>query len=122
VVLVVGSLLVLQSALRLFFYYEAVYAGVQLLQPMPPAETMSIVSSLNLTLGVAGFVVVPGLFLMTRWGFWGTVVVCILTILFDGVSSVTVSLTAFAGLVLPVLFLMLLLPRRVRYLARGRGA
>ncbi|HUI85723.1 MAG TPA: hypothetical protein VLY21_01040 [Nitrososphaerales archaeon] len=120
-VLAVGTLLTLQSALRLFFYYEAVYAGVQLLQPMPPAATMNVVNSVNLALGLVGLVVVPGLLLMTRWGFWGTVALSVLTIVFDGVSSATVSLTAFAGLILPVVFLALLLPRRATILAEGRS-
>ena len=117
-----GILLVLESALRVFFYYEAVDAGVQLLQPMPPPTTMEVVNSVNLILGLAGFVVVLGLLTMRRWGFWGTVVLSVLTILFDGTSSIAVSPTAFAGLVLPFVFLAILLPRRSSFIARGRGA
>jgi len=120
-ILAVGILLILQSALRLFFYYDAVYAGVQLLQPMPPAATMNLVNSVNLALGLVGLALVPGLLLMTRWGFWGTVALSVLTIVFDGVSSATVSFTAFAGLILPVIFLALLLPRRAAVLTDGRG-
>lgn len=116
-----GILLVLQSALRLFFYYEAVYAGVQLLQPMPPAAAMAVVNSVNLSLGLAGLVVVPGLLLTTRWGFWGTIALSALTIFFDGTSSVTVSVAAFAGLILPVVFLALLLPKRSTFLTGRRG-
>lgn len=59
---------------------------------------------------------------MTGWGYWGTVVVSILTIVFDGVSAVTVSFTAFAGLILPVVFLIVLLPRRAKYFGREQTA
>jgi hypothetical protein len=118
----VGILLILQSALRLFFFHEAAYAGVQLLQPMPPAATMNVVvNSVNLALGFVRLVVVPGLLLMTGWGLWGTVALSALTIVFDGVSSATVSLTAFAGLVLPAVSLPLLLPIRATILMEGRG-
>jgi hypothetical protein len=115
VILVIGILGVLEGALRLFFYYEAVFAGVTLLQPMPTASTMAVVNGINLALGLAGLVAISGLLLMTRWGYWGTIGVSLLTVAFDGVSSVMVSFTAFAGLILPVIFLVVLLSRRVRY-------
>ena len=111
-ILAVGVLAIAEALLRLLFYYEAVFAGVSLLQPMPPASTMNIVNTINLMLGLAGLVVTPGLLLMTRWGYWGTVAVSVLTVAFDGISALAVSLTAFAGLVLPVVFLIVLLPRR----------
>jgi hypothetical protein len=88
---------------------------------MPPAATMSIVNSVNLALGLAGLAAAPGLLRMARWGFWGTVVLSLLTILFDGVSSVVVSSTALGGLVLPLLFLALLLTRRVTFLRGGKS-
>jgi uncharacterized membrane protein YqhA len=120
-VLFIGVLGILEALLRLFFYYEAVFAGVQLLRPMPPASTMNAVNAINLVLGLAGLVVISGLLLMTSWGYWGTVIVSALTIVFDGVSAVAVSYTAFAGLILPVLFLALLLPRRDSYFTFRRA-
>jgi hypothetical protein len=119
---IVCSLGGIEALLRLFFYYEAVFAGVQLLHPMPPAATMNLVNAINLALGLAGLVGISGLLLMTGWGYWGTVAVSVLTVLFDGFSAATVSLTAFAGLVLPVLFLILLLPRRAGYFGRRAEA
>jgi hypothetical protein len=112
IIFVIGILGVLEAILRLFFYYEAVFAGIPLLQPMPSASTMTVVNGINLALGLAGLVAISGLLLMTRWGYWGTIGVSLVTIAFDGVSGVTVSFTAFAGLILPVIFLVVLLPRR----------
>jgi hypothetical protein len=114
-ILAVGALGILEALLRLFFYYEAVFAGVPLLQPMPPASTMNVVNAINLILGLAGLVVSSGLLLMTRWGYWGMIVVSVLTIVFDGVSAVTVSPTAFAGLILPVVFIVVLIRKRAEY-------
>jgi hypothetical protein len=119
-VLAVGTLGILEAVLRLFFYYEAVVAGVQLLKPMPPASTMNVVNDINLILGLAGLAAVSGLLLTTKWGYWGVIAVSALTIAFDGVSAVAVSWTAFAGLVLPVVFLVVLLPKRAVYLAHDR--
>lgn len=116
-ILAVGTLGAVESLLRVFFYYEAVFAGVQLLQPMPPASIMNTVNSVNLLLGLAGLVFVAGLLLSTSWGFWGTVAVSAATIAFDAVSSAALSFTAFAGLVLPILFLVVLIPGRTSYFA-----
>ena len=120
VVLFICLLGILEALLRLFFYYEAVFAGVQLLQPMPSASTMSVVNPINLALGLAGLVVISGLFLTTRWGYRGTMVVSVITIVFDGVSAATVSPTALAGLILPVVFLIVLVPRRAKYSGKGQ--
>ena len=116
-ILTIGALGIFEGVLRLFFYYEAVFADVQLLQPMPPTSTMNMVNAINLILGLAGLAVFSGLLLTTKWGYWGAVVVSVLTIAFDGVSSVTVSFTAFTGLILPVVFLAVLIPKRSGYFA-----
>jgi hypothetical protein len=85
---------------------------------MPPAATMNLVNSINVILGLAGLTVSAGFLLMIAWGYWGIVIVSGVTVVFDGVSAATVSYTALAGLILPVLFLILLLPRRTAYLKR----
>ena len=120
-ILAVGALGGVESMLRIFFYYEAVFAGVQLLQLMPPPSTMNTVDSINLLLGLAGMVFVAGLLLSTGWGFWGMIGVSVATIVFDGASSAAVSFTAFAGLVLPVLFLIALVPWRTAYFSSAGG-
>jgi hypothetical protein len=56
---------------------------------------------------------------MTQWGYWETVAVSILTVVFDGVSAATVSFTAFAGQLLPIVFLVVLVPRHTSYFGRG---
>jgi hypothetical protein len=114
---VIGILGLLEALLRLLFYFEAVFAGVALLQPMPPASTMNLVNSINLALGLAGLFVIAGLLLLTNLGYLGTVMVSVLTVVFDGVSAATVSATAMAGLVLPVVFLLILIPKRAAFLA-----
>jgi hypothetical protein len=118
IVLAIGILGILEALLRLFFYYEAVFAGVALLQPMPPASTTNLVNSINVILGLAGLIVSAGFLLMTAWGYWGIVIISAVTIVFDGISAATVSYTAIAGLILPVVFLIVLLPRRATYLRR----
>lgn len=70
-ILAAGVLGLLEALLRLFFYYyEAVFAGVALLEPMPPASTMNLINSVNLILRVAGLIAISGLLLMTRWEYW----------------------------------------------------
>ena len=119
-ILTVGALGVLEALLRIIFYYEAVFAGVPLLQPMPPASTMNIVNPINLVLGIAGLLVIFGLLMMTRWGFWGTITVSLVTVVFDGASAALVSPTAFAGLILPLSFLVVLVPKRTQYSGEGQ--
>ena len=85
-ILAVGALGTMESLLRVFFYYEAAVAGVQLLTPMPPASTMGIVNSTNLLLGVAGLVFIAGRLLSTKGGYWWTIAVSVATIAFGGVS------------------------------------
>ena len=114
-VVAVGLLAVIEAVLRLVFYYESAYAGVALIQPMPPAPVMNDANVISLTLGLGGLVATAGLLLMKEWGFWGTAMVSAFTIVFDGVSALTVSYTAFAGLVLPAVFLLVLIPRRTAF-------
>ncbi len=85
--------------------------GVALLQPMPKASTMDVIN-FNLILGVARLVVMSGLLLMARWGYWEAFGVSVPTIIFEGISAPAVSSTALAGLVLPVVFLGTLFSRR----------
>ena len=120
-ILAVGSLGAVESLLRVVFYYEGAFAGVQLLEPMPPPSTMNVVNPINLLLGLGGLVFGAGRRRSTGWGCWGTVAISGATIAFDGVSSVTVAFTAFAGLVLPVLFLLDLIRGRATYFASTAG-
>ena len=82
---------------------------------------MEAVNGVNLVLGAAGLVVVSGLLAGRGWGYWGTILVSLATVAFDGVSSISVSFTAFAGLVLPVAFLVILLPARETYFSSRVG-
>ena len=117
----VGVLGAVESLLRVFFYYESVFAGAQLLQPMPPDSTMNVVNPINLAIGGAGLVAIVGLLLSTGWGYWGMLAVSLVTIAFDGVSFAAVSSTALAGLILPILFLIVLIPGRAVYFASSAG-
>jgi hypothetical protein len=79
---------------------------------MPPASAMNVVNAVNLILGLLGLVIISGLLLTMRWGHWGTVTVSVFAIMFDGVTAASVTLAAFAALILPVVFLMVPIPRR----------
>jgi hypothetical protein len=76
---------------------------------------MNTSNAINLTLGLAGPAQISGLLLTTRWGCRGRVVVSVLTNALGGVPAASDSLTAFAGPILPVVFLILLVPRRDSY-------
>lgn len=82
----------------------------------------AVVAYSFLAIGVVGLVLLPGVYLLRPWGFWGTVAVSAYTILFDVWALVAVQSSAGAG-ILPAAVIMgyLLLTRR-EYLGGGSPA
>ncbi len=92
---------VANSGLRVLFAFLSM-TGTQLLDVQVSQLTVQILDLAFMSLGVAGLVVAVGLWLNTRWGLVGTVVVSIATIGFD-VWGLTIQFTAALGFIVPVM-------------------
>jgi uncharacterized membrane protein (DUF2068 family) len=109
-VLLVVVLSVLQSVFRLVFFYMGV-TGAELLEVEITRSAMQLINMMFLLIGVAGMITAFGLYRMKRWGYWGTVLLSVVTIVFD-VWGLTIQLTAAMGIVLPVIFIAYLYFKR----------
>lgn len=101
---------VLQSVFRLVFFYMGV-TGAELLEVEITSSAMQLINMMFLLIGVAGMITVFGLYRMKRWGYWGTVLLSVVTIVFD-IWGLTIQFTAVMGVVLPVTFIMYLYFKR----------
>jgi hypothetical protein len=99
----------IESILRLIFFYLGTFSGYQLITPSPPAFVMGFINGFSLALGIVGLLVIPGLMFYRAWGYWGTLMLCIVTIGFDGWAVATVTWTASAGLLIPIVALIYLI-------------
>lgn len=52
-----------------------------------------------LAIGVAGILMLPGVYLRKPWGFWGTIAIGVFTIIFDVWAYLTVQSSAAAGII-----------------------
>jgi uncharacterized membrane protein (DUF2068 family) len=109
-ILLVVVLSVLQSLFRLVFFYMSV-TGAELLEVEMTVSAMQLVNMMFLLIGVAGMITAFGLYQMKRWGYWGTILLSVVTIIFD-IWGLTIQFTAAMGLVLPVTFIAYLYPNR----------
>ncbi|MGB9713983.1 MAG: hypothetical protein ACPLZC_03270 [Candidatus Bathyarchaeales archaeon] len=73
--------------------------------------TIQTINTMFFLLGILGFIAVVGLLMMRRWGFWTTVFVSVLTVLFD-TWGVTIQFSAAMGFVVPVISLLILLAKK----------
>ncbi len=67
-------------------------------------STMQLLNVMFLLIGVAGLITAFGIYRMKRWGYWGTILVSVVTIIFD-IWGLTIQFTAAMGLVIPVAFI-----------------
>lgn len=66
-----------------------------------------------LSIGVAGLLLLPGVFLQKPWGFWGTVAISVYTIVFDVWAYAAIQSSAAAGVIpAAVLLIYLVLSRK----------
>ena len=72
---------------------------------------MNVLVTIFLFLGVSGFIVAIGFWQKKRWGFLGTMVVILGTIVFD-VWGMTIQYTAAIGFVVPAIVLIYLVINR----------
>src|SRR5579871_3249108 len=112
----VVALFVIESFLRLTFFYVGTYGGSQLITPPPSAYVMNFINVFSLALGLAGLLAIPGLVFYRKWGYWGLITVSLLTIVFDLWAFSKVAQTAIAGLIVPVIVLAYFLPKYRRFL------
>lgn len=73
--------------------------------------TIQTINTMFFLLGILGFIAVFGLLLMRKWGFWATVFVSVLTILFD-IWGVTIQFTVAMGFVVPLISLLMLFAKK----------
>ena len=118
-VTLVAALSVLQSLFRLVFYYMGV-TGAELLDVEVAGSAMRLINAMFLLIGVAGVISAFGIYRMKRWGYWGTILLSVATIIFD-VWGLTIQLTAAMGLVLPAAFIVYLYLRRGLFLSSARA-
>ena len=108
-------LLVLLSLLDFPWLYRLLFPGV--------AEPPAFLNYLGYVLGIAGIVVAIGLWMMQKWSYWATIVVCVLNFLLGAPGVVFAPGAALkaviaVGEVVAVLIIMLVvLPSSRRALA-----
>jgi len=84
----------------------------QLLAPYPYVNYFSMV------LGIGGLIALPALLLLSRWGYWGTIIVSAATIIFDLSATFAIFWTALAGVFVPALLLLYLVHKQSQFVAR----
>ena len=109
-ILLVVALSILQSAFRLVFFYMGV-TGAELLEVEITSSAMQLINMMFLLIGVVGIITAFGLYRMKRWGYWGTILLSVVTIVFD-VWGLTIQFTAVMGIVLPLAFIAYLYFKR----------
>ncbi len=102
------------AILRVLFGYLAA-SGVQLLDIPVAQSILNALAIVFLFLGVSGLSVAFGLWQLKRWGFLGTIIVSLVTIVFD-IWGMTVQYTAAMGFVVPTLVLIYLVVNRSVFL------
>jgi uncharacterized membrane protein (DUF2068 family) len=70
-------------------------------------------------IGLVGLISALGLLLTTKWGFYGTVAISAVTIVYDVWAMAAIQSTAALGLVLPIAFIVYLTMKRGRLLTAG---
>ncbi|MBS7633725.1 hypothetical protein KEJ15_08985 [Candidatus Bathyarchaeota archaeon] len=110
-IIFVALLWMLQSAGRIVLGYLSTITPGGLLDVEVAQITIQTINTMFFLLGILGFIAVVGLLMMRGWGFWATVFVSVLTILFD-IWGVTIQFTAAMGFVVPVISLLILLAKK----------
>ena len=86
-------------------------SGAELLDVEMAQSAQQIILMIFLIIGVDGFVTALGLWRLKRWGYCGTILLSVATIIFD-VWGFTIQFTAAMGIILPVIFIPYLYTKR----------
>ncbi|MBY8998650.1 MAG: hypothetical protein KGD60_13050 [Candidatus Thorarchaeota archaeon] len=109
---IVLLLWILNAATRIVFGVMTITEG-SLLDVAVPLAVEQTLTVMFLTLGVLGFIAVPGLAMQKDWGVQMTVAVSLATIGFD-VWALTIQFTAALGFIVPAVMLVYLAMRQSR--------
>ncbi len=101
--LVVFLAWLVNAVLRVLLGYLMV-TGNQLLDVPVAQGTLDVLIAAFLFLGITGLITSIGLWTMKRWGYYGTVLLILSTVVFD-VWGITIQFTAAMGFVVPVIVL-----------------
>jgi len=116
----VGFLWIIQSFGRLSFAVLGTPTGMRQFLDVPISDNTSIVLFIMfLLLGVLGFIAAFCLLARRKWGFWGTIFVSAATIIFD-IWGLTIQFTAAIGLIVPLISILYLYPKKSQMLATMR--
>ena len=105
---------VLQSVLR-FFFMGLALTGAELLEVEISSGLQLFINVMFFVIGIGGLLTVVGLWQMQPWGFGGTIIISVITIVFD-IWALTIQATAAMGLILPVIFIVYLFWVRELYI------
>lgn len=108
------------AVLRVFFGYLMV-TGAKLLDVPVTQGMLDVLIAAFLFLGIMGLVTSIGLWTMKRWGYYGTLLLVLSTIIFD-VWGITIQFTAVMGFAVPILTLTYLAWDRSLFLKSLRTA
>ena len=97
--------------------FLAVNSGTGGFEEEQSALVVDFVKVSFLVIGIVGLLMLPGLFLMKPWGFWGSVAVSAYTIAFDAWAFFTVQSSAAAGIIPAGIILGYLIFMRKNHLA-----
>ncbi|MFX0092655.1 MAG: hypothetical protein ACFFBD_12905 [Candidatus Hodarchaeota archaeon] len=115
-IILVTILMGLQSIIRLIFTGIFVFGDIQQFLTVEVSPTILLLGvSMFFALGVTGLILCYGLWKTTAWGFWGTILHSVITILFD-IWGITIQYTAFAGFPIPIILLIYLFLNRLEFL------
>jgi hypothetical protein len=83
---------------RIAIFYAGVTGNMEFEEDQS-ALVEGVVSYSFLAIGVTGLLLLPGVYLLRLWGFWGTIAVSMYTIAFDAWAFFTVQSSAAAGVI-----------------------
>jgi hypothetical protein len=83
---------------RIAIFYAGVTGNMEFEEDQS-ALVEGVVSYSFLAIGVTGLLLLPGIYLLRYWGFWGTIAVSIYTIAFDLWAFFAVQSSAAAGVI-----------------------
>jgi len=116
-VILVVVLWILQSVGRLSFAILGMPGGMGQFLDVPVSYTTSLVMFVMfLFLGICGLVATFGLLRKQKWGFWGTILFSVATIIFD-IWGLTIQYTAALGFIVPAISILYLYPKKSKLLA-----
>ncbi len=108
----------LYYAVRIAIFYMSTTGSMEFEEPQSELVEAFVAYSF-LAIGVAGLLLLPGVYLLRPWGFWGTVAVSAYTIAFDVWALVAVQSSAGAGILPAAVVMGYMLVARREYLGRG---